>query len=119
MEHATITPTAADRLTRLSPDDADPAIDLLRLGPGRRLVRQGQPPHQVLVVRRGTATESGPGPARRFGPGDLIGLDDLLDGRPARATVESETDVEVLVVHATAARRLHTTGATPVATPRP
>ncbi|HVB76582.1 MAG TPA: cyclic nucleotide-binding domain-containing protein [Candidatus Nitrosotalea sp.] len=66
--------------------------------PGETLIREGAPNRTLVILTEGEAEVSLRGKVlRRHGPGDLLGLPSLLDGREAGVTVRTVTPARALV----------------------
>lgn len=71
---------------------------------GQILFREGDHGEEMFVVRRGTIVVSKPVTGRveqvlaRMGPGDFFGEMSLFDRAPRSATIQAETDVELLAL---------------------
>ena len=82
-------------------DDALAATTLLRVRAGRRVVRGGDIGREVFILVSGTASVHDAGDGSYLGtlrPGEVFGELSVLSGRPRRADVVANTDVEVLVM---------------------
>ena len=75
-----------------------------RLRKGQVLFHQGETGEEMFLVRDGTILVSKPVTGRveqvlaRFGPGDFFGEMSLFDHSPRSATIQAETDVELLAL---------------------
>jgi CRP-like cAMP-binding protein len=67
---------------------------------GKPLVRQGSYPHEFMVIERGTVEVTHDGEhLADLGPGDFFGEMALLSHHPRMASIESTTDVSLVVMH--------------------
>lgn len=74
--------------------------DELHLERGKALTRQGEAGNEMFVIVEGAATVRRDGKLlSQRGPGDFIGEMSLLDGHPRSATVTTDEDTVVLVMH--------------------
>ncbi len=86
-------------------DLADSHLEILaqqlherRLRQGEVLFRDGDPGHELFLIREGSVVISKPVLGRveqvlaRLGPGDFFGEMSLFDGSPRSATVQAETE---------------------------
>jgi CRP/FNR family transcriptional regulator, cyclic AMP receptor protein len=75
------------------------ASDEIRVPSGKVLVEQERTGREAFVILDGTAVVKRNGrKVATFGPGDTFGELALLDRGPRTATVQAETDMEVLVL---------------------
>ena len=75
------------------------ASDEIRFPAGKVLVEQDRTGREAFVILEGTAVVKRNGrKVATFGPGDTFGELALLDRGPRTATVEAETDMDVLVL---------------------
>jgi CRP-like cAMP-binding protein len=71
--------------------------DVVRFGPGRAIVREGEAGEAMFVVLSGSArVERGAKKLATLVPGDFFGELSALDGGPRTASVVTETPVELL-----------------------
>src|SRR5262245_10217321 len=106
----TMTPSTASALfDGLSYADLMPLFALARrrrFAAGSTVISQGTPGETLLVICEGQAEEvgldalDGSTIRRTLGPGATLGEAGLLSGRPAAATVQAVSDLEVLALSA-------------------
>lgn len=66
---------------------------------GHQLARAGEPGRELFIIVEGEAVvRTGRGRTVRLGRGDFFGEMSLLDGQPRSATVETATEMHLLVV---------------------
>ena len=107
------------REVRLFKDVAVPELSVLgeslrerSLKRGQVLIREGDVGEEMFLVRRGSMVISKQVTGRveqvlaRIGPGDFFGEMALFDHSPRSATVQSESDVTLLVLDRSGMRRL-------------
>jgi CRP/FNR family transcriptional regulator, cyclic AMP receptor protein len=107
------------REVRLFKDIAEPELIVLGrsmqerpLKRGQVICREGDPGEEMFVVRRGSIVISKLVTGRveqvlaRIGPGDFFGEMALFDHSPRSATVQSDSDVTLLVLDRAGLRRL-------------
>ena len=81
--------------------------DEIDFGPGKKLIREGEPGREFFVLVGGTAEISRRGkPLDTAGPGDFFGEMALLADQPRNATVTTTSPVDALVVTARSFRDL-------------
>src|SRR5215475_14699454 len=104
---------------RLFKDIAEPELAILGqslderpLRRGQVICREGDPGEEMFVVRTGSIVISKRVTGRveqvlaRIGPGDFFGEMALFDHSPRSATVQSDSDVTLLVLDRSGMRRL-------------
>jgi CRP/FNR family cyclic AMP-dependent transcriptional regulator len=74
--------------------------DEIEVPKGRVLTHEGDPGWECFVVvdGRATVTVGDRGRVARLGPGDCVGEMSLIDQEPRSATVEAQTDMQLLVL---------------------
>ncbi len=76
--------------------------DQVQVETGRVLARQGKTGLEFIFIVDGKArVEKGGKVIRQLSGGDFFGEIALIDGKPQTATVTTETDMTVLIVHKT------------------
>src|SRR5262245_43677544 len=70
-----------------------------RFDAGATLVREGEPGHQFLIIRDGSAVvDQGGRTIRELGSGDFLGEISLIDGGPRSATVTATAPIDALAI---------------------
>jgi CRP/FNR family cyclic AMP-dependent transcriptional regulator len=79
----------------------------VQVAAGTVMAREGSSGREMLIVLSGTATCRARGRRlARFGPGDFFGEISLIDRGPRSATVEADSDMELLVLDSLEFRQL-------------
>src|SRR5262245_2605449 len=81
--------------------------DEIDFGPGKKLTREGESGREFFVIVDGGADVRAKGrKVRSLGPGDFFGEIALIAKTPRTATVESTSDISLLVITAQSFRTL-------------
>ncbi|MHB8669688.1 MAG: cyclic nucleotide-binding domain-containing protein [Acidimicrobiales bacterium] len=85
--------------TKRDPPTVARATDEVKIPAGRVIVEEGKPGHEFFLILDGTAAvRRGRKKVATLGAGQYFGEMALLDREPRSATVEAETDMDVLVI---------------------
>jgi len=96
-----------ERLSKRELEEIASLADELDLPAGRTLTKEGAAGHEFVVLAEGEADVRRNGETvNRLSSGDFLGELALVTGRPRTATVTTTTDARLLVITASAFRRL-------------
>jgi CRP-like cAMP-binding protein len=96
-----------ERLSKRELEEIASLADELDLPAGRNLTKEGAVGHEFVVLAEGEADVKKNGRTiNRLSSGDFLGELALVTGRPRTATVTTTTDARLLVITASAFRKL-------------
>jgi CRP-like cAMP-binding protein len=96
-----------ERLSRRELEEIASLADELDLPAGRKLTKEGAAGHEFVVLAEGEADVTKNGKTiNRLSSGDFLGELALVTGRPRTATVTTTSDTRLLVITASAFRKL-------------
>jgi CRP-like cAMP-binding protein len=96
-----------ERLSKRELEEIASLADELDLPAGRNLTKEGAAGHEFVVLAEGEADVKQNGRTiNRLSSGDFLGELALVTGRPRTATVTTTTDARLLVITASAFRKL-------------